>query len=265
MTHTSTRAAHAPPDDPFGLSGKVALVTGSSKGIGRATARVLAQAGAHVVISSRRQEECERVASELRAEGLSAEALACHIGRMEDITRMAAHLREHHGGLDVLVNNAVLSPWRTIDDTDPGLFAKTVDVDLRGYWYMSVEAAKLMAPRGGGSIVNISSLAALHPERMLGLYSTLKTALIGMSRAFAQEYGAAGVRVNTILPGLIRTQLADAFDEDTQKRAIAKMPLGRLGLPEEIGYAVRYLSSPAGAFVTGASLVIDGGMSIGAL
>ncbi len=184
---------------------------------------------------------------------------------MEDIARMAAHLREHHGGLDVLVNNAVLSPWRTIDDTDPGLFAKTVDVDLRGYWYMSVEAAKLMAPRGGGSIVNISSLAALHPERMLGLYSTLKTALIGMSRAFAQEYGAAGVRVNTILPGLIRTQLADAFDEDTQKRAIAKMPLGRLGLPEEIGYAVRYLSSPAGAFVTGASLVIDGGMSIGAL
>jgi len=251
--------------DPFGLAGKVALVTGSSQGIGRATARVLAQAGAHVVISSRKQEACAQVAAELQAEGLSAEAAACHIGRMEDIAQMAARLRARHGGLDILVNNAVLSPWRTIDATDPALFAKTVDVDLRGYWFLSVEAAKLMAPRGGGSIVNISSLAALHPERMLGLYSTLKTALIGMSRAFAQEYGAAGIRVNTVLPGLIRTPLADAFDPDTQRRAIDKMPLGRLGLPEEIGYAVRYLSSPAAAFVTGASLVIDGGMSIGAL
>lgn len=249
--------------NPFSLAGKVALVTGSTKGIGQATVEVLARAGAHVIVSSRKQQDCDRVAAALTAQGLSAEARACHIGRMEDIDSMAGHLRERHGGLDILVNNAVLSPWRSIADTDAGLFTKTVEVDLRGYWFMSTAAVGLMKPRGGGSIVNISSVAALHPEKMLGLYATLKTALIGMSRAFAQEHGADGIRVNTILPGLIKTQLAEAFDADAQKRVIDKMPLGRLGAPEDIGNAIVYLSSQAGRYVTGASLVIDGGLSIG--
>ena len=158
---------------PFDLSGKVALVTGSTMGIGEGTALVLARAGAHVVISSRKADDCARVAQAFRDQGLSAEGRACHIGRMDDIAAMGEHLRERHGGLDILVNNAVLSPWRTIADTDEALFTKTVEVDLRGYWYMSVEATRLMAPRGGGSIVNIASVAALHPEKMLGLYSTL--------------------------------------------------------------------------------------------
>ena len=248
--------------NPFSVAGKVALITGSSQGIGAATARVLAQAGAHVVISSRKADDCERVAQALRDEGLSAEARACHIGRMEDITAMAAHLQAKHGGLDILVNNAVLSPWRKIEDIDVGLFGKTVDVNLRGYWFMSAEAVKLMEPRGGGSIVNISSLSAWHPEKMLGLYGTLKTALIGMSRAFALEYGEFGIRVNTVLPGVIETRLAEAFDGEAKERILKKTPVHRLGQPEEIGYAVLYLSSPAGAFVTGASLAIDGGMSI---
>lgn len=256
-------APHPSLAQPFSLAGQVALVTGSSQGIGLATARVLAQAGAHVLISSRKAEACERVAADLRAEGLSAEARACHIGKLDDIGAMATHLQARHGGLDILVNNAVLSPWRTIADTDPALFMKTVEVDLRGYWFMAAEAAKLMVPRGGGSIVNIASVAALHPERMLGLYSTLKTALIGMSRAFALEYGALGIRANTILPGLIDTQLAQAFDADTQARTLARMPLGRLGRPEEIGHAALYLSSAAGAYITGASLVVDGGLSVG--
>ena len=250
---------------PFDLSGKVALVTGSSQGIGAATARVLAQAGAHVVISSRKAEDCERVAQALRDEGLKAEARACHIGRMEDIAAMGEHLQARHGGLDILVNNAVLSPWRTIEDIDPGLFAKTVDVNLRGYWFMSTEAVKRMKPRGGGSIVNISSVSALHPEKMLGLYGTLKTALIGMSRAFALEYGAFGIRANTVLPGVIETKLAEAFDGDTRARILHKTPVRRVGQPEEIGYAVLYLSAAAGAFTTGASLVVDGGMSISML
>jgi NAD(P)-dependent dehydrogenase (short-subunit alcohol dehydrogenase family) len=252
---------------PFDLQGKVALVTGSTMGIGEATARVLARAGAHVVISSRKQLDCDRVAAELRAEGLSAEGRACHIGRMDDIVAMAEHLRAAHGGLDVLVNNAVLSPLRAIADTDLGLFTKTVEVDLRGYWYLSAEAVKLMAPRnggqGGGSIVNVASVAALHPDKGLALYSTLKTALIGMSRAFALECGAQGVRVNTLLPGLIRTKLADKYDPVEQARVAARTTLGRLGTPEDIGLAVLYLSSPAAAYVTGASLVVDGGLSVG--
>ncbi|MBI5265240.1 MAG: glucose 1-dehydrogenase [Bradyrhizobium sp.] len=250
---------------PFDLAGKVALVTGSSRGIGAATARVLAEAGAHVVVSSRKQEECEHLAEALRKEGLSAEAYVCHIGRMDDIVGIAAHLKDTHGGLDILVNNAVLSPWRAIEDIDPGLFAKTVDVNLRGYWFMSSEAVKLMKPRGGGSIVNISSVSALHPERMLGLYGTLKTALIGMSRAFALEYGSFGIRANTILPGVIDTGLASVFDGEVRDRILQKTPVQRVGRPEEIGYAVLYLSSPAGAFVTGASLVVDGGLSISSM
>ena len=249
--------------NPFDLKGKVALVTGSTMGIGEAMARMLAQAGAHVVISSRKQAECDRVARDFRESGLSAEGRNCHIGRMEDIEAMATHLRERHGGLDILVNNAVLSPWRTIEETDVGIFTKAVEVDLRGYWYLSVEATNLMKPRGAGSIVNIASVAAWHPEKMLGLYSTLKTALIGMSRAFALEYGEFGIRVNTVLPGLIQTKLADAFDDETKARVTARTPVRRLGNPEDIGHAVLYLSTPAGSFVSGASLVVDGGMSVG--
>lgn len=247
---------------PFDLSGQVALVTGSSGGIGEATARVLAQAGAHVVISSRKADDCEQVAGAFRQAGLSAEARACHIGRMEDIESMAAHLRETHGGLDILVNNAVLSPWRRIEDIDLGLFTKTVEVDLRGYWFMSVEGVKLMRARGGGSIVNIASIAAWHPDRMLGLYSTLKTALIGMSRSFALEYGDEGIRANTVLPGVIRTKLADAYDDEAKARIIDKSTVKRLGEPEEIGYAVLYLCAASGAFVSGASLPVDGGFSV---
>ncbi|MCC5859984.1 MAG: glucose 1-dehydrogenase [Ectothiorhodospiraceae bacterium] len=255
----------ATPSNPFDLTGKVALITGSSQGIGEGVARVLAQAGAHVVISSRKGEECERVAREFRDAGLSAEARACHIGRMEDIEAMGSHLGERHGGLDILVNNAVLSPWRSIEDTDLSIFTKTVEVDLRGYWYMSVEGVKLMRMRGGGSIVNMASIAAWHPDRMLGLYSTLKTALIGMSRAFALEHGHEGIRANTILPGVIRTRLADAYDDEAKERIRERTTVKRLGEPEEIGYAVLYLSAASGAYVSGASLPVDGGMSVALL
>lgn len=247
---------------PFDLSGKVALVTGSTMGIGEGVARVLARAGAHVVISSRKQPDCDRVAEELRGEGLHAEGRACHIGRMEDIEAMGAHLRERHGGLDILVNNAVLSPWRSIDETDPGIFAKAVEVNLRGYWYLSTEGTRLMKTRGGGSIVNIASISALHPDRMLGLYGTLKAALVGMSRAFALEYGVHGIRANTVLPGLIETRLADAYDEPTKAKVIRRTPAGRLGHVDDIGHAVLYLSAPAASFVTGASLVVDGGVTV---
>ena len=251
--------------NPFDLSGKIALVTGSTMGIGEGTARVLAGQGAHVIISSRKQDQCDQVAAALRADGLSAEGKACHIGRMEDIADMFSNIRARHGRLDILVNNAVLSPWRTIEDTDVALFDKTVQVSLRGYWFMSAEAAKLMKTYGGGSIVNIASVAALHPDRMLSLYSTLKTALIGMSRSFALEYGRDGIRVNTILPGVFLTKLADAFDAATREKMLAKTALGRFGKVEEIGHAAAYLCSDAAAYVTGASLVVDGGFTIGSM
>lgn len=250
------------PFDLFSLKGKVALVTGSTKGIGEAIARMLSQAGAHVIISSRKQNDCDRVAQSFRDSGLSAEARACHIGRMDDIQSMSQHLNETYGGLDILVNNAVLSPLRTIADTDVGLFTKTLEVDLRGYWYLSLEATKLMKARGGGSIVNISSISGLHPEPLLALYSTMKTALIGMSRSFALEYGEAGIRVNTVLPGVIETDLVAGLDAEAKRHRLNRTPLGRLGRPQDIASAVLYLSTAGSSFMTGASLVVDGGISI---
>lgn len=251
------------PVSMFRLDGKIALITGSTKGIGLAAARTLAGAGARVLISSRKPGECDAIAAELQAGGLDAHSMPCHIGRLGDIEATEARIREEHGGLDILVNNAVLSPVRTIDTTDPGIFAKTVEVDLQGYWFMSTAAVRLMRHRGtGGAIVNIASVAALHPDRNLALYSTLKTALIGMSRAFAMEYGPEGVRVNAVLPGLIQTRLAEKYSPEEQSNMASRTSLGRLGRPEEIGLAILYLASPASAYVTGASLVVDGGLTV---
>jgi len=246
----------------FDLTGRVALVTGSSMGLGRATAQVLAEHGAHVVISSRKQDACDAVAAEFRGLGLSAEGKACNIGHDDDIDAMFLHLSEKHGRLDILVNNAVLSPWYTILDTDPGLLRKALDVNIGGYWQMSVGAVKLMGENGGGSIINISPTAARHSTVMLGLYSTFKASLDGMTRSFALEFGERGVRVNNILPGLFDTTLADAFTPEQKQRAISQTPVGRLGDPREIGYAVLYLSSDASGYVTGTSLVIDGGRTV---
>lgn len=248
--------------DIFDLTGRVALVTGSSMGLGRATAQVLAEHGAHVVISSRKQDACDAVAAEFRELGLSAEGKACNIGHDDQIDAIFAHLREKHGRLDILVNNAVLSPWYTILDTEPSLLRKALDVNIAGNWQMSVAAVKLMGENGRGSIINISSTAARHSTVNLALYSTFKTALDGMTRSFALEFGETGVRVNTILPGLFDTTLADAFTLEQKQLAIKQTPMGRLGDPTEIGYAVLFLGSDASAYVTGTSLVIDGGRTI---
>ena len=214
------------------------------------------------MISSRKQDACDAVAAEFRELGLSAEGRACNIGHDDQIDAMFAHLREKHGRLDILVNNAVLSPWYTILDTEPGLLRKALDVNIAGNWQMSVAAVKLMGENGRGSIINISSTAARHSTVNLALYSTFKTALDGMTRSFALEFGEMGVRVNTILPGLFDTTLADAFTPEQKQVAISQTPMGRLGDPTEIGYAVLFLGSDASAYVTGTSLVIDGGRTI---
>ncbi len=246
-------------DDLFDLSGRVALVTGSTQGLGRATARVLAARGARVVISSRKQDACDDVAAGFRDQGLSAEGFACNIGHEAAIKAIYDHLAQAHGRLDILVNNAVLSPWRSIEDTDRPLLLKALETNIAGYWYMSTGAVKLMKAAGTGAIVNISSLAAIRPTLMLALYSTFKASLDGMTRSFALEFGQYGIRVNTILPGLFETELADAFTPEQKAQAIAKTPLGRLGVPSEIGHAVLFLASDASAYVTGTSLVVDGG------
>jgi len=250
-------------DALFDLSGRVALVTGSTQGLGEATARVLAEHGAHVLISSRREEACEKVAAQFCEAGLSAEGFACNIGHEAAIEQIYDHIEQVHGRLDILVNNAVLSPWRSIEETDRGLMMKALETNTAGYWYMSTKAVSLMKRQGRGSIVNVSSTGALRPPRNLALYATFKASLDGMTRAFASEFGSFGIRVNTILPGLFETELAEAFTPEAKQSVIARTPLGRLGEAVEIGHAVLFLAADASAFVTGTSLVVDGGQLLG--
>jgi NAD(P)-dependent dehydrogenase (short-subunit alcohol dehydrogenase family) len=243
----------------FDLGGQVALITGSSMGLGEATARVLAEHGAHVIISSRKQDQCDEVAGQFRDEGLSAEGFACNIGKEADIDAIYEHIGDTHGRLDVLVNNAVLSPWRSIEDTDRGLMMKALETNTAGYWFMSTGAVKLMKKAGKGSIVNISSVAARRPSQNLALYSTFKASIDGMTKSFAQEFGPHGIRVNTILPGLFETKLADAFTPEQKQATEAKVPLRRLGDPAEIGGTVLFLASDASGYITGTSIIVDGG------
>jgi NAD(P)-dependent dehydrogenase (short-subunit alcohol dehydrogenase family) len=249
----------------FDLTGKTALITGASRGIGRATAELLAEQGAHVIISSRRQADCEAVADAINAAGGSAEGLACHIGDLGQIEATVAGVRRRHGRLDILVNNAATNPYfGHILDTPPDAFQKTIDVNIRGYFFMSVEAGKLMRETGGGAIVNTASINALKPPPMQAIYSMTKAAVVNMTRAFAKECARFDIRCNALLPGLTRTEFAGALFEDEKfyNHAIAQIPMRRHAEPGEMAGAVLYLVSGASSFTTGEILVVDGGMTI---
>jgi NAD(P)-dependent dehydrogenase (short-subunit alcohol dehydrogenase family) len=249
----------------FDLTDRIALVTGASRGIGEAIAKLLAQQGAHVIVSSRKLEECEHVAADIRAAGGSAEAFACHVGRMEDIAATFAHMREKHGRLDILVNNAAANPYfGHVLDTDLAAYNKTVEVNVRGYFFMSVEAGKLMKERGRGAIVNTASVNALRPGDMQGIYSITKAAVVNMTKAFAKECGPLGIRVNALLPGLTRTKFAGALFEnkDIYDQWVNSIPLRRHGEPSEMAGTVLYLVSDAASYTNGECIVVDGGLTV---
>jgi NAD(P)-dependent dehydrogenase (short-subunit alcohol dehydrogenase family) len=249
----------------FDLSGKIALVTGASRGIGEEIARLLAEQGAHVIVSSRKLEDCQSVAEKIRRDGGNAEALACHVGRMEDIARTFDHIRTQYGRLDILVNNAAANPYfGHILDTDLMAYEKTVEVNIRGYFFMSVEAGRLMREQGGGAIVNTASVNALQPGDMQGIYSISKAAVVNMTRAFAKECGPFGIRVNALLPGLTRTKFASALFETPAiyEEWMKKIPLRRHAEPRELAGAVLYLVSDAASYTNGECLVVDGGLTI---
>ncbi len=253
------------PHPLFDLSGRVALVTGASRGIGAGIAHLLAEHGAHIVVSSRRIEGCEAVAEAIRAKGLSADSLACHIGDMDAIDAVIGHIEATHGRLDILVNNAATNPYfGHILDTDPGSFQKTLDVNIRGYFFMSVAAGKLMRAQGKGAIVNTASVNALEPGDGQGTYSLTKAAVVNMTQAFAKECAPLGIRVNAIAPGWTRTKFAGALlDSQPHHDAImARLPMKRPAEPEEMAGAVLYLVSDAASYTTGELLVVDGGLTI---
>jgi NAD(P)-dependent dehydrogenase (short-subunit alcohol dehydrogenase family) len=249
----------------FNLDGKIALVTGASRGIGEAIARLLAEQGAHVIISSRKIDDCRNVADSIGADGGSAEALACHVGIMEDIEQIFATIKETHGRLDILVNNAAANPYfGHILDTDLAAYNKTVEANIRGYFFMSIEAGNLMKSHGGGAIVNTASVNALQPGDRQGIYSITKAAVVNMTRAFAKECGPEGIRVNALLPGLTKTKFAGALfaDKDVSQELVGKIPLGRPATPEEMAGTVLYLVSDAASYTTGECIVVDGGLTI---
>ncbi|WP_312842386.1 SDR family oxidoreductase [Stutzerimonas nitrititolerans] len=246
----------------FDLNGKVAFVSGASRGIGEAIAKLLAQQSAHVIVSSRKLDGCQAVAEAINAAGGKATAIACHIGELEQIQSVFAQIREQFGRLDILVNNAATNPqFCHILDTDVSAFQKTVDVNIRGYFFMSVEAGKLMREHGGGSIINVASINGVTPGHFQGIYSVTKAAVINMTKAFAKECAPLGIRCNALLPGLTDTKFASALvkNDTIREQALQHIPLHRVADPSEMAGAVLYLASDASSYTTGVSLNVDGG------
>lgn len=252
--------------NPFDLTGRIALVTGASRGIGESIARLLAAQGAHVIVSSRKADDCQRVVDAIVAAGGKAEAMACHIGDMDQIKQIFAHIRQTHGKLHILVNNAATNPYfGHVLDTDLSAFQKTVDVNIRGYFFMSVEGGKLMREQGGGSIINVASVNGIIPGGFQGIYSITKAAVISMTKTFAKECAGAGIRVNAILPGPTDTKFAAALvkNDAIMNQVMPHLPIGRVAQPDEMAGAVLYLASDASSYTTGTSIAIDGGYLIG--
>jgi NAD(P)-dependent dehydrogenase (short-subunit alcohol dehydrogenase family) len=248
--------------DHFNLDGRVALVAGASRGIGEAIAKRLAEYGATVLVTSRKLEGCEVVAQAIREAGGRAEALACHIGDLAQIERTFEHIDKTYGRLDILVNNAAANPYYGhILDTPVAAFEKTIEINLRGYFYMSVEAGKRMRAQGKGSIVNVASANGITPGDKQAVYSMTKAAILNMTQAFANECGQWNIRVNALVPGVTKTRFAQALhdDESFLGPARARTPLNRSAEPEEMAGAVLYLCSDAASYTTGTFVTVDGG------
>lgn len=247
------------------LAGKVAVITGSSRGIGKAIAEHFARAGAKVVISSRKLEACEPVAAALRGQGYEAVAIACHVGRKADLEQLVAGTRKAFGGLDLLVCNAATNPvFGPLQDLPDDAFDKILGTNLRGTLQLCQLAIPVMAAGGGGSVIVISSVVAFQGSLALGAYGISKAAEISLCRNLAVEWGPRQVRVNAIAPGLVRTDFAKALWENGElmERVQTRTPLGRIGDPDDIAEVALFLASPASRFITGQVIVADGGLTI---
>ncbi len=250
------------PTKLFDLKGRVALITGASRGIGEATARLLAEQGAHVVLSSRKQADLDAVAASIIADGGEASAIAAHQGDSDALVQLISAIDQRFGRLDILVNNAATNPhFGHISDTPMAMVDKTLQVNVKGYFELAALASKLMRRNGKGAIVNIASINGVKPGPMQGIYSITKAAVINMTKAYAMECAPWGIRVNAVLPGLTDTRFASALTTDDKMLAhfLPAIPLARVAQPQEIAPAVLYLVSDAASYVTGTTLAVDGG------
>ena len=244
----------------FSLHGKVAIVTGASRGIGAAIARALAEAGAHVVVSSRKQSGCEEMAASLRADGHKATPCPCHMGEAADIHRLVDETIRSLGGIDIIVHNAATNPYfGPVLGADEGLFDKIMAVNVKGPWLLSQAAQPSMAARGG-SFIFVSSVGGITPEPLLGLYSVSKAALISLAKVLAKEWGP-DIRSNVICPGIVKTRFAEALwsNEAIVKEVISPQPIPRVAEPDEIAPLALFLASGASSYCTGGVYTVDGG------
>jgi NAD(P)-dependent dehydrogenase (short-subunit alcohol dehydrogenase family) len=242
------------------LKGKVALVTGGTRGLGRAVARGLATAGATVIVSSRKPDACAAAAEELAAEtGAEVGWRALHVGHWDEIGEVVDSIYAEYGSLDVLVNNAGIAPVAdSLTAVSEELYDKTLDVNLKGPFRLMALVGPRMAAAGGGSIINVTSIAAVRPSPLELPYATAKAGLNAAAAGFAQDL-APTVRVNTVMPGPFATDMSSSWDDALRDSVVGSVPMGRLGEPDELVGAVLYFASDLSRFTTGAVLAVDGG------
>lgn len=252
--------------DKYRLDGKVALITGGSRGIGRATALGFAEAGADIIVASRKLPDLENVAEEIRRSGRKALPLAAHLGRMEDINNLVAKVNSEFGRIDILVNNAGTAPAMSpAEDVDERLWDSIMNLNLKGLFFLSGAVARVMKQHGGGKIINVASMDGFKPESQIGVYAISKAGVIMATKVMALEWAQYDIRVNTLAPGNVHTRLGDSrflAIPEYEGEMIKRTPLRRLADPDEMVGAMIYLASDASSFVTGECLTIDGGISL---
>lgn len=251
--------------NPFDLSGKVAIVTGSSRGIGRSIAETMAGLGARVVVSSRKIEACEPVVEGIRQKGGEAVAIACNISRKPEVEALVADTQERFGPIDILVCNAAVNPvYGPMSSLSDEAFDKIMGANVKSNLWLCNLVIPGMAERDGGAVVIVSSIAGLRGTGVIGGYGISKAADFALARNLAVEWGHKNVRINCIAPGLIKTDFARALWEDPQalENRNSQTPLRRIGTADEIGPVAAFLASPASSFMTGQTIVVDGGVTI---
>lgn len=249
----------------FDLKGKVALITGSSRGIGKATAEAMARAGARVVISSRKADACAAVAGAITEAGGEAMVVPCDVAKKDDLRTLVDKIIDAWGRIDVLVCNAAINPHHgPLAEITEDAFDRILDTNVKNTLWLCNMVIPGMAERKDGAVIAVSSIAALKGTRRIGAYAMSKAAVIQMVRNLALDWATSGVRVNGIAPGLVRTDMARALWDDPENYAkvLSAYPMGRIGEPEDIAGAAVFLASPAAAFITGQTIVVDGGSTI---